>query len=71
MEQTAEAEALAVIGKTATAADPMHEEFSEEELILLMAAADKGEIMKQHNSPAASCGECTRERFNRSDRPMD
>jgi hypothetical protein len=45
-KQTAEAEALALIGKTATAADPYHEEFSEEELLLLTAAADDGEIMR-------------------------
>src|SRR5207253_8828434 len=45
-KQTAEAEALAMIGKTATAADPYHEEFSEEELLLLTASADDGEIMR-------------------------
>ena len=45
-KQTAEVEALALIGKAATAADPLHDEFAEEELMLLIAAADKGEIMK-------------------------
>ena len=45
-KQTAEAEALALIGKTATAADPLHEEFSEEELMLLVVSADDGEIRK-------------------------
>ena len=45
-KQTAEAEARVRIGKTATAADPLHAEFSEEELMLLIAAADSGEIMK-------------------------
>ena len=47
-KQTAEAEALAMIGRTATGADPLHEEFSEEELMLLIAAADDGEIMKNY-----------------------
>lgn len=47
-KQAAEAEALAQIGKTATAADPLHEEFSEEELMLLVASADDGEIMKHY-----------------------
>jgi hypothetical protein len=45
-KRSAEAEALTMIGKTATAADPLHEQFSEEELMLLVAAADDGEIMK-------------------------
>lgn len=45
-KQTAEAEALAMIGKTATAADPLHEEFSEEELLLLTASTNDGEIRK-------------------------
>lgn len=45
-KQTAEDKALALIGKTATAADPYHQEFSEEELLLLTAAADEGEIMR-------------------------
>jgi hypothetical protein len=45
-KRTAEAEALFMIGKTATATDPFHEEFSEEELMLLVAAAEDGEIMK-------------------------
>jgi hypothetical protein len=47
-KEAAEAEALALIGKAATAADPLHEEFSEEELMLLVAAADSGEIMKHY-----------------------
>jgi hypothetical protein len=47
-KQTAETQALALIGKTATAADPLHEEFSEEELMLLVASADDGEIMKHY-----------------------
>jgi hypothetical protein len=48
-KQAAEDEALALIGKTATVADPFHEEFSEEELMLLIASADDGEIMKHHS----------------------
>jgi hypothetical protein len=47
-KQTAETQALALIGKTATAADPLHEEFLEEELMLLVAAADDGEITKHY-----------------------
>lgn len=45
-KRTAEAEALARIGKAATAADPSHDSFSEEELLLLIACAEEGEIMK-------------------------
>jgi uncharacterized protein YjhX (UPF0386 family) len=45
-KRAAEAEALTLIGKTATAVDPMHADFSEEELMLLIACADKGEIMR-------------------------
>jgi uncharacterized protein YjhX (UPF0386 family) len=47
-KRTAEAEALALIGKTATAADPLHDDFPEEELRLLIAAADDGEI-REHS----------------------
>jgi uncharacterized protein YjhX (UPF0386 family) len=37
-----------MIGQTATAADPLHEQYSEEELMLLTASADDGEIMRHH-----------------------
>jgi hypothetical protein len=47
-KQVAEAKALALIGKTATSADPLHDEFLEEELMLLVASADDGEIMKHY-----------------------
>jgi hypothetical protein len=63
-KQTAEAVVLALIGKTATAADPMHEEFPEEELMLLVAAADDGEIMKHSvNEIVGEWVEASRQHF--------
>ena len=63
-KQIAEAEALAMIGKTATAADPYHEEFSEEELMLLVAAAEDGEIRKHSvNQIAGEWVEAGRQHF--------
>jgi len=68
-KRTAEAEALSMIGKTATAADPLHAHFSEEELILLIAAADDGEFMKHSvNEIAGEWVEAGRQHFlNQSD----
>jgi hypothetical protein len=43
-KQAAETEALARIGRAATAADPEHLDFSEEELLLLIACADRGKL---------------------------
>lgn len=48
-KQSAEAEALAKIGKAATAIDPEHLEFSEEELMILISCAERGEIFR-HSS---------------------
>ncbi len=43
-KRDAEARALARIGKTATAADPKHLDFSEEELMIMISCAERGDI---------------------------
>lgn len=62
-KQAAEAEALALIGKTATAADPLHEDFSEEELMLLVASAEDGELMKNYADQIGHWVEAGRQHF--------
>ena len=48
-KQRAEGEALLRIGKTASSADPMQSDWSEEELILLSACAERGELFVYHS----------------------
>jgi hypothetical protein len=48
-KQNAESEALLRIGKTASSADPMQSDWSEEELILLSAGAESGEFFVHYS----------------------
>ena len=62
-KQQAEGEALLRIGKTASIADPMQADWSEEELILLSACADDGEIFVHDTDQTGKFIEAGRQHF--------
>jgi hypothetical protein len=62
--RAAEAEAFARIGKAATAADPVNSNFSEEELLLLIACADRGELFMHSSDEAGPWIRAGRQHFH-------
>jgi hypothetical protein len=62
-KQQAEGEALLRIGKTASTADPMQADWSEEELILLSACAEDGEIFVHDTNQTGKFIEAGRQHF--------
>ncbi len=62
-KRDAESEARLRIGKTASAADPMQSDWSEEELILLSACAENGEIFVHDTDQTGKFIEAGRQHF--------
>lgn len=62
-KQKAESEALLRIGKTASTADPMQSDWSEEELILLSACAQDGELFIHSSDEMGRYVEAGRQHF--------